>query len=121
MKRGWLACIAIMWLGCGVTETPPAPPPSSPPVEEASPPTSDKDEPSSFSQCLAGASCVPTSQCDGAATNVSCGVGKKCCNPVGCAGSCVPFRSWCTAGNQTIDGSAVCPSSGFCCVTFGVE
>jgi hypothetical protein len=68
---------------------------------------------------MEGASCGFDSDCTGAVTTATCGPnGRHCCNPVGCAGLCVPFAGHCTAGNQIIDGNAICPSGGLCCITF---
>lgn len=118
MRQLLLGVIATMWLGCGVDPSPPAP-------EAEGAYSAIEDEVSTdpaphFNACLAGASCVFDDECTGAPTQVQCGVGKHCCNPIGCAGICEP-ASFCTAGNQFIDTEAICPNGGQCCITVLVE
>lgn len=115
MRHLLLGMIATAWLSCGVDRSPPAPEPEGPTstvVDEIS----TAEAAPHFNQCLAGASCVIDSQCTGQLTQVPCAVGKHCCNPIGCAGLCEP-ATFCTALNQFIDGNAVCPNGGKCCIT----
>jgi hypothetical protein len=123
MRQLLIGLLTLGWLACSVTE--PAPPGSQAPPASEAPETSQAVESiqgpgglPGFSQCVVGASCVFDEDCKGAITNVTCGSGRHCCNPVGCAGVCVAFASFCTAGNQTVDRSAICPSGGVCCITF---
>ncbi len=122
VKQILLGLCAIGWLACSVETSQPAPEP----VTESATQATIQSTPEAvaapqFNQCPAGSSCVPEDSCDATGTNVICGVGRRCCIPTGCAGTCVPFRTWCTAGNQRIDGDAVCPGRGFCCITGGIE
>jgi hypothetical protein len=121
MTRFLIGLLALGWLGCSV-EPPQAPAeaePAAPTMQEAEQ-AIEADVGPRFSQCLAGASCVLDEDCSGARTTVTCGVGKHCCNPVGCAGICEP-STFCTAGNQFIDTSAICPNGGRCCITLLVD
>ena len=111
-----LLLVAVGALDCTVAEPPP------PAIERAAvamPVTVPAPEVQPhFNRCLAGATCVVDSQCDGEPTTVACAVGKHCCNPRNCAGLCVSFASFCQASNQVIDSEAVCPGQGVCCLTF---
>ncbi|HEX3765752.1 MAG TPA: hypothetical protein VHW23_43950 [Kofleriaceae bacterium] len=117
MRQLLLGMIATMWLGCAADPTAPEAEGSRATIEDE---VVTPDPAPHFNQCVAGASCVPDDACGGAPTQVTCGPGKHCCNPVGCAGICEP-ATFCTAGNQFIDGNATCPNGGKCCITVGVE
>jgi hypothetical protein len=119
MRQLLLGVIATLWIGCAVDPPRPAPEAEGP-VSTVEDELSAPDPAPHFNQCLAGATCVFDDQCGGAITQVSCGVGKHCCNPIGCAGICEP-ATFCTAGNQFIDSSAICPNGGKCCITLTVE
>ena len=119
MRQLWLPLalllIAAGALDCTVAEPPPS---ASEPAVTALVTVAAPVVQPHFNQCLAGATCVADTQCDGEPTTVACAVGKHCCNPRSCAGLCVSFATFCQASNQVIDSEAVCPGGGVCCLTF---
>jgi hypothetical protein len=120
MTRVLFVLLTAGWIGCAVEPATPAAEtePAASTLQEVS--VLESDPAPQFAACKAGATCVRDDDCIGEPSNLTCGAGKHCCNPVGCAGFCGPPTA-CTAVNEYIDPGAICPNGGKCCVMTGIE